>query len=114
MGAVTISTNLFADLPQHLPEEMVTTLLEAANVRIERIVSNGHSSAPGFWYDQDRHEWVMVLKGGARLRFEGEEQPVEMRPGDFVNIPAHRRHRVEWTTPDEPTIWLAVHYGDPQ
>ncbi len=67
---------------------MVSTLLEAANVRIERIVSNGHSSAPGFWYDQDQHEWVMVLKGRARLRFEGEEQPVEMRPGDFVNIPA--------------------------
>ena len=112
MGAVTIPTNLFADLPRHLPEEMVTTLLEAANVRIEQIVSHGHASPEGFWFDQDRHEWVVVLMGGARLRFEGHEQPVEMRPGDFVNIPAHKKHRVEWTTPDEPTIWLAVHYGD--
>ena len=111
---MTIPTNLFADLPQHLPEDMVTTLLEAANVRIERIVSHGHASPDGFWYDQDQHEWVVVLKGGARLRFEGEEEPVEMRAGDFVNIPAHKRHRVEWTTPDEPTVWLGVHYGDPQ
>lgn len=52
----------------------------------------------------------MVLKGQARLRFEDDEQSVEMKPGDFVNIPAHKKHRVEWTTPDEPTIWLAVFY----
>ena len=102
--------NLFADLPQHLPDELVTTLLDAANVRIERIVSHGHASPEGFWYDQDQHEWVVVLKGAARLRFEGDEQPVEMKPGDFVNIPSHKKHRVEWTTPDEPTIWLAVFY----
>jgi cupin 2 domain-containing protein len=107
---MTAATNLFADLPRHLPEEMVATLLDAANVRIERIVSHGHASPSGFWYDQDRHEWVVVLKGAARLRFEDET--IEMKPGDFVNIPAHKKHRVEWTTPDEPTIWLAVHYGD--
>ena len=63
-----------------------------------------------FWYDQPQHEWIMVLKGAARLRFEGEEQPVEMVPGDSANIPAHKKHRVEWTTPDKPTIWLAVFY----
>jgi cupin 2 domain-containing protein len=102
--------NLFGDLPQQLPDELITTLLDAANVRIERIISHGHASQPGFWYDQDRHEWVMVLRGAARLQFEDEI--VEMKPGDFVNIPAHRRHRVEWTTSDEPTVWLAVHYGD--
>jgi cupin 2 domain-containing protein len=106
VGAV----NLFADLTQDLPDELFTTLLEAANVRIERIVSQGHTSPDGFWYDQDRHEWVVVLKGAARLRFE--DRIVEMKPGDFINIPAHKKHRVEWTTPDEPTIWLAVHYGD--
>ena len=105
-----VPTNLFADLPSHLPDELVTTLLNATNVRIERIVSHGHASPEGFWYDQDQHEWVMVLKGAARLRFENDEQPVEMKPGDFVNIPAHKKHRVEWTTPDEPTIWLAVFY----
>ena len=103
-------TNLFADLPPQLPAEIVTTLLDAAHVRIERIVSHGHTSPEGFWYDQDRHEWVIMLTGEARLRFE--DDVVEMKPGDFVNIPAHRKHRVEWTTPDEPTIWLAVHYGE--
>jgi cupin 2 domain-containing protein len=107
---MTIPNNLFDDLRRNLPEELLTTLLGAPNVRIERIVSHGHASPEGFWYDQDQHEWVMVLKGAAMLRFEDEA--VEMQPGDFVNIPAHRRHRVEWTTPDEPTIWLAVHYGD--
>lgn len=105
-----MTTNLFADLPQHLPDELITTLLEHADVRIERIVSHGHASAADFWYDQPQHEWVIVLKGATRLRFD--DQTIEMRPGDFVNIPAHTRHRVEWTTPIGPTIWLAVHYGD--
>ena len=102
------SSNLFADLPQQLPDELFTTLLDAAGVRIERIVSHGHASAAGSWYDQDRHEWVIVLKGAARLRFE--DGVVEMKPGDFINIPAHTKHRVKWTTPDEPTIWLGVIY----
>ncbi len=83
------TTNLFADLPQHLPQELVQTLLTAANVRIERIVSHGHASPEGFWYDQDQHEWVVVLKGAARLRFE--DRMVEMKAGDFLNIPAHPR-----------------------
>jgi cupin 2 domain-containing protein len=108
-----IPGNLFADLPKPLRDELVATLLEAANVRIERIVSHGHSSPAGFWYDQDQHEWVILLRGSARLRFEGGASPVAMKPGDFVNIPAHKKHRVEWTAPDEPTIWLAVHYREP-
>ena len=103
--------NLFTDLSKDLPEELFTTILEASTVRIERIVSRGHSSPEGYWYDQDQHEWVVVLKGLARLRFEGDEQSIELKPGDFINIPANTKHRVEWTTPDEPTIWLAVHYG---
>lgn len=102
-------TNLLADLPSQLPTELVTTLLEAADVRIERIVSHGHASPDGFWYDQDRHEWVLVLTGTAKLRFE--DGMVEMDAGDSVNIPARKTHRVEWTTPDEPTIWLAVDYN---
>jgi cupin 2 domain-containing protein len=104
-------TNLFADIPDDLPEELVQALLSTPGLRIERIVSLGHTSPEGFWYYQDSHEWVLLLKGAARLRFEGEE-PIELRPGMFVNIPAHRRHRVEWTEPHEPTIWLAIHYGD--
>ena len=104
--------NLFTDLPDHLPAERCTTLLDAPHVRIERITSHGHASPEGFWFDQDQHEWVVVLNGAARLRFEGDDEPVEMKPGDFVKIPPHKRHRVEWTSPDEPTIWLAVHYGE--
>lgn len=103
-------SNLFDDIPSSLPEELVQTILSRPNLRIERIISNGHASPDGFWYDQKQHEFVVVLKGAARLRFE--DQVIEMKPGSFINIPAHRRHRVEWTTPDEPTVWLAIHYGD--
>jgi cupin 2 domain-containing protein len=105
-------SNLLADLPDHLPDELVTTLLESADVRIERIISHGHTSPEDFCYDQEQHEWVVVLRGAARLRIQDQEQVIEMKPGDFVNIPAHTKHRVEWTAPDEPTIWLAIHYGD--
>lgn len=101
--------NLFHDLPTNLPDELVETIITAGQVRIERIVSQGHSSPDGFWYDQDQHEWVAVLQGAARLRFE--DGIVEMNRGDFIHIRAHQRHRVDWTSPDGPTIWLAVHYG---
>jgi cupin 2 domain-containing protein len=100
---------LLANVWSLLPDELFTTLLDAPGVRIERIVSHGHASPENFWYDQPRHEWVVVLKGAARLRFEDET--IELQPGDFLNIPAHKKHRVEWTTPDAPTIWLAVHYS---
>ena len=103
--------NLFAEIPEELPEELVQTLLSSSSVHIERIVSLGHTSPEGFWYDQESHEWVLVLAGAARLRFEGDE-PIDLRPGAFVNIPAHKRHRVEWTDPGRPTIWLAIHYRE--
>ena len=102
--------NLFADVPSHLPAELVTILLEAADLRIERIVSHGHASLADFWYDQPQAEWVIVLKGAARLQFE--DGMVEMKPGDFINIPAFKKHRVAWTTPDEPTVWLGVRYRE--
>lgn len=103
-----MTNSLFANLPSHLPDELITILIDAADVRIERIVSHGHVSPKDFWYDQPQHEWVIVLKGAARLQFG--DGMFEMKVGDFVNIPAHKKHRVEWTTPDEPTIWLAVFY----
>lgn len=103
-------TNLFAEIPSRLPDELFTTLLDAPDVRIERIVSHGHASPADFWYDQKQHEWVLLLKGAARLQIE--EDLVEMKAGDALKIPAHQRHRVDWTTPDEPTIWLAVFYGE--
>lgn len=103
-------TNIFDDIPSSLPEELLQTILNQPRLRIERIVSHGHASPDGFWYDQEQHEFVILLRGAARLRFEDEV--IEMNPGTFLDIPAHRRHRVEWTTPDEPTVWLAFHYGD--
>lgn len=104
------AANLFADLPVELPTELWQTLVNSGNVRIERIVSRGHTSPAGFWYDQPQSEWVLVVSGAARLVIEGGE-PLELRPGSYVNIPAHTRHRVEWTDPQQPTVWLAVHYG---
>jgi cupin 2 domain-containing protein len=109
-GSMSTPANVFDYLPQHLPDELVQTLLSTKDLRIERIISQGHASPAGFWYDQDQHEWVMVLKGAARLLFDGTDKPIEMQAGDFVNIPAHKKHRVEWTTPDEPTVWLAIYY----
>ena len=103
--------NLFDDLPKAADQEILVDLLKRPGVRIERIVSTGQSSPPGFWYDQAQGEWVAVLTGEAGLRFEDEAAARTLRAGDFVEIPAHRRHRVEWTRPGEPTVWLAVHYG---
>lgn len=104
------SSNLFAGIPADLPQELMETLAGSGRVRIERIVSRGHASPPGFWYDQDEHEWVALLKGRASLRFEKGDRLLELGEGDFVNIPAHERHRVEWTASDTETVWLAVFY----
>ena len=105
------SGNLFAALAADAAEERFTTLLQAEGFLLERIVSTGQASPPGFWYDQDRAEWVLLLRGSAGLEFEGEPTPRMLRPGDWVHIPAHARHRVAWTDPDQPTVWLALHYG---
>ena len=102
--------NIFSHVPDDLPDELFEDLVVAGAVRIERIISEAHSSPPGFWYDQEKSEWVVLLRGSAGLRFEGSDEVVVMKPGDWVNIPAHKKHRVEWTDPDEKTIWLAVHY----
>ena len=104
-------SNLFAGLPTKLTEEMVTLLAKSQHVRIERIVSYGNTSPEQFWYDQDEHEWVVVLQGEAKLLFENHAS-LHMKSGDHVLIPAHQKHRVEWTTPHEPTVWLAVFYRD--
>ncbi|WP_266169732.1 cupin domain-containing protein [Dyella subtropica] len=104
-------SNIFTDLPDASAEERITELLSRPGIRIEQIVSLGQASPPGFWYDQPQGEWVMVVKGGARLRFEDEPVALHLRAGDFVDIPPHRRHRVEWIDPSQPTVWLAVHYS---
>lgn len=103
--------NLFRDLPEPLPEELFTVLAEGEGARLERIVSPpGHATPAGEWYDQDRDEWVIVLRGGAGLEIAGREALVELGPGDHLLLPARLRHRVAWTAPDQPTVWLAVHY----
>ena len=104
------SRNIFQHIPEDLPEELFEVIQSGAGVRIERIVSRGHASPDGFWYDQQGHEWILVLKGGATLSFEGQTSPVILAPGDYLNIPAHTRHRVEDTDPKQETVWLAVHY----
>lgn len=103
--------NLFADVPCGLTAEQVVTLLRAPGVRIERIVSTGQANPPDFWYDQAGAEWVLLLQGAATLRIEGEPEPTFLVPGSHIHIPAHARHRVEWTQTDPPTIWLALHFA---
>ena len=102
--------NLFEDFPEEFDEEFMEDLVDDGSVRIERIVSQGHASPEGFWYDQDEDEWVVLLSGAAGLVFEDEEEEVVLRRGDHIRIPAHKRHRVSWTSPDEETVWLAVFY----
>lgn len=106
------SGNLFADLPPAAAGEHVASLLARPGVRIERIVSHGQASPPGFWYDQDQTEWVCLMAGLAELLIEGEAAPRPLRPGDWLEIPAHVRHRVVSTDARQPTVWLAVHIAD--
>jgi len=100
--------SLFSDIPVELPEELLTVLAERADVKIERIVSDGHASPEGFWYDQERAEWVLLVSGSAVLTVGSKR--VELTVGDHLLIPAHQRHRVESTSQTEKTIWLAVYY----
>ncbi len=108
---MTIAGNLLAEVPTALAEEELRVLLEVPGVRIERIVSTGQVSPPGFWYDQDQAEFVLVVAGRAGLMIEGESAPRELEPGSYVHLPAHCRHRIEWTDSERPTVWLAVHMG---
>ena len=103
-------TSLFDDIPAELPEELFTTICASDSVRIERIVSRGHASPEGFWYDQDSNEFVFVVQGSAGLKFENEDHSVVLKAGEYLVIDAHVRHRVEWTDASCDTIWLAVHY----
>jgi len=103
--------NLFRSVPETLPQELFETLAQGRNVRIERIVSQGHSSPPGFWYEQSEAEWVVVLQGAARLRLERESSDRSLLPGDYLLLESGCRHRVEWTSLDPPTIWLAVFFS---
>ena len=102
--------NLFAGLPTSAACEEVVALLSTPHLRIEHIVSTGQASPPGFWYDQEWAEWVVLLRGAATVRFANEDAPRRLDPGDYLHIPAHAHHRVEWTAQGEATVWLAIHY----
>jgi cupin 2 domain-containing protein len=106
---------MIANLLEHMSaaagNEEFTELLARPGLCIERIVSTGQASPPGFWHEQPDGEWVALLAGAAGLRFEDEAAPRRLAPGDFVHIAPRRRHRVEWTDPARPTVWLAVHYA---
>jgi cupin 2 domain-containing protein len=102
--------NIYSSLPENLPDELTETLVSTDGARIERIVSHGQASPEGFWYDQPEHEFVLLLSGAARLRFADVDEILELKPGDYLVIPAHRRHRVEWTSPNAPSVWLAVFF----
>ena len=101
--------NLFAGLPDSAPDEVVDDLLAGRDFVLKRVVSTGQATPPGQWYDQAEDEWVVLLSGAAGLLIEGEPQPRVLAPGDWLLLPARCRHRVEWTAPDRPTVWLALH-----
>ncbi len=102
--------SLFEGIPVQLPQELIETIYSRERVKIERIVSEGHTSPKGFWYDQKWNEFVVVVRGSAGLKIEGHDDIVVLKAGDYLNIASHVKHRVEWTDASCKTIWLAVHY----
>jgi cupin 2 domain-containing protein len=102
--------NLLSPLPDARAGEIVDILLGRPGVRIERIVSLGQASPPGFWYDQEEGEWLLLVAGAADLHFADEAKPRRLSSGDWLDIVPHRRHRVDWTDPANPTLWLGVFY----
>lgn len=103
---------LLTAIPKITGEESFETLVAVDGMKVERIVSQGHATAAGEWYDQTWHEWVLLVKGEALLLIEGEQAPHRLLPGQWMLLPAHCRHRVEWTLPDQDTVWLALHWPE--
>jgi cupin 2 domain-containing protein len=102
--------NIFKKIPPALADELFENILEHGSFKLERIVSRAHTTPQGEWYDQEKNEWVMLLSGSAALHIEGSDHLTLLAPGDYIFLPAHLKHRVEWTAPDTETIWLALHY----
>jgi len=100
--------NLLCNIAADLQQELVQIIVATPDLKIERIVSKGHQSPPDSWYDQVQNEWVLLVEGEARLQFP--DHSLHLKTGDYVNIPAHQKHRVEWTSPDKETVWLAIFY----
>lgn len=106
---MTLSANLFQQIPTDLSEEFFENIVKSQSFRLERIISRGHATPEGEWYDQDDNEWVMLLQGSAGLCLEGKKTII-MGPGDHLLLPAGLKHRVEWTDSATETIWLALHF----
>lgn len=102
--------NFFSNIPDNPSEEIIETILTHNNIRIERIISKGQSSPEDFWYDQIENEWILVLEGKAMIKFENESI-ITLHKGDYLLIPSHQKHRVEWTDPKRHTIWLAIFFS---
>ena len=102
--------NIFAKIPAGSTGEAFEEIIRGKSFTLERIISKGHATPEGEWYDQDKNEWILLLKGSAGLFIEGEKKAITLKPGDYMYLPAHVRHRVEWTDPDQETIWLALHF----
>lgn len=102
--------NIFSNIPDNIEHEVFEQIINSDNVKIERIISKGHHSSESGWYDQEQNEWVMILAGEAILSFiDGSD--ITMKKGDYINIPAHKKHKVKWTAPNVETLWLAVYYS---
>ncbi len=102
--------NVFQAIPEALADEHFETILRTETFRLERIVSKGHATPAGEWYDQTWSEWVLLLQGGAGLAIAGRPDLIILKPGDYFCLPARLKHRVEWTLKAPETIWLALHY----
>jgi cupin 2 domain-containing protein len=101
--------NIFDSIPADLSNEIFEDLVSSDKVKIERIISKGHTSPDFGWYDQEQNEWVIVIAGSAVIGFD-DKPSATLKAGDYLNIPAHQKHKVAWTDPNVETIWLAVHY----
>ena len=104
--------NLFSDIPKQYPDELFQTLLQNSHLTLERIISKGHFTASNQWYNQDSDEWVILLQGQARLQFAKDLSIITLNAGDYLLIPAHEKHRVDWTDPTVTSIWLALHFNE--
>ena len=102
-------SSIFNKIPKQLPQELFEEMLSNDSIKIERIISKGHVTPKGEWYNQANNEWVIVLQGEAILSFEDSDD-VRLESGDYINIPAHTKHKVSWTIPNQETIWLAIFY----
>ena len=102
--------NIYGQIPRELHNELFEEIVRWGSFKLQRIVSKGHSTPENEWCDQDENEWVILLKGSAGIRIEGEAEAVILRPGDHLRLPARLKHRVEWTDAKTETVWLVLHY----